>query len=715
MSDGTGTILIVDDEAFNLDMLSRRLQRSGFTVCAAEGGCQALELAGQVDFDLVLLDQMMPDVSGSEVLQSLRKRFTPEQMPVIMVTAVAESERIAEALEAGANDYITKPIDYKVALARIKIQLARKKAEHALRVSEERYALAAKASRDGLWDWDLSSGDIFYSPRWREMLGIDEGNIETTPQAWFTRVLQSDRGALEEQVRDCLDGRSNVLQCSYKILHTDGTLCWMNCRAVVTCDAAGQPVRMSGSQSDVTEEKTQDALTRLPNRVYLLGHLDHLCSQGAVALPFALLFLDLDRFKVINDSLGHAVGDDLLRAVAGRLQVACAALAEARPGSCAVAARMGGDEFAILARSPEVLETAKLLASNVQAAMRDPFYLEGRVLQCAASIGIAAAAPENASPEQMLADADMAMYEAKKQGRGEVVVFDPKMQQVIMERLQLESDIHQAVHRNELEVAYQPKVDLASSRIYGVEALLRWNHPQRGCLQPNVFIPIAEETGAIVDIGAWVLRTACEQIRKWHLSMPAHPLLELSVNLSTYEFKQPDLVRSVARIIEETHFPAAALHLEITESALFENFETARAVLLELKSLGIRLEVDDFGTGYSSLKYLGELPFDFLKIDRYFTQNLTTNQPSSSELVQTILTMAEKLGLEVIAEGVETEPLSFMLQELGCRLGQGYLYSKPVSAAAMCKLLVAGRAPLMPPPYNPAMNSAGAEIAASQA
>ncbi len=715
MSDGTGTILIVDDEALNLDMLSRRLQRSGFDVCVAEGGGRALELTEQASFDLILLDQMMPDVSGSEVLQSLRKRFTPEQLPVIMVTAVAESERIAEALEAGANDYITKPIDYKIALARIRAQLARKKAEHALRVSEERYALAAKASRDGLWDWVIATGSVFYSPRWREMLGIDEQNVETTPEAWFTRVLQTDRNALEEQVRDCLQGHSDVLQSSYKILHADGTLCWMNCRAVVTRDCTGQPVRMSGSQSDVTAEKTQDSLTQLPNRVYLLGHLDHLCSKGAAASPFALLFLDLDRFKVINDSLGHAVGDDLLRAVAVRLQLACTAFAEISPGSCAAAARMGGDEFAILARGPNVLETAKLLAASVQAAMREPFYLDGRVLQCATSIGIAAATPATASPEHMLADADMAMYEAKKQGRGEVVVFDPRMQQVIMERLQLESDIHQAVHRNELEVAYQPKVDLASSRIYGVEALLRWNHPQRGCLQPNVFIPLAEETGAIVDIGAWVLRTACQQIRDWHLSMPAHPLLELSVNLSTYEFKQPDLVRSVARIIEETHFPAAALHLEITESALFENFDTARAVLLELKGLGLSLEVDDFGTGYSSLKYLGELPFDFLKIDRYFTQNLTTNQPSSSELVQTILTMAENLGLEVIAEGVETEPLSSMLQKLGCRLGQGYLYSKPVSAEAMCKLLVAGREPVMTPPYHPALSPAGAEIAAGQA
>lgn len=715
MSDETGTILIVDDEVLNLDMLSRRLQRSGFTVLMAEGGQQALEAIEQASFDLILLDQMMPGVSGSEVLKTVRTLFTAEQLPIIMVTAVAESDRIAEALEAGANDYITKPIDYKVALARIKAQLARKRVEHALRLSEERYALAAKASRDGLWDWNVVSGAIYYSPRWREMLGIDEECIESGPETWFLRVLGEDRKALTEAVRECLEGRSSVLQCAYRMLRTDGVLRWMNCRAMVTRNAAGETVRLAGSQSDVTEEKTQDALTQLPNRVYMLGYLNSLYSLGAAAPPFAVLFLDLDRFKVINDSLGHLAGDDLLRAVASRLRDACTAQAGVNSGYSAEATRMGGDEFAILLRGPEVLETAKRLAARIQVCMRSPFYLEKRVLQCAVSIGIAAASPTHSRPEHILADADMAMYEAKKQGRGEVVIFDPHMQQAAMERLQLESDIHFAMERNELEVVYQSKVELASGRIYGVEALLRWMHPKRGYLQPNVFIPIAEETGAIVNIGAWVLRTACEQVCAWQKLLPAHPLLELSVNLSPYEFKQPDLVRSVARVLEETQFPRAALHLEVTESALFDNLEAAREVLHGLKALGISLEIDDFGTGYSSLKYLRELPFDFLKIDRYFTQSLDPNQPSTSELVQTILAMAQNLGLEVIAEGVENAPMSVTLQELGCRLGQGYFYSKPVSAEAMCKLLVIERNPLVAPAHTPTSFFSGPRLIAGQA
>ena len=701
MNDEAGTILIVDDEALNLDMLSRRLQRSGFTVSVAEGGRQALEAIAQASFDLILLDQMMPGVSGSEVLRIVRTSRTPEQLPIIMVTAVAESDRIAEALEAGANDYITKPIDYKVALARIKVQLARKRAEHALRLSEERYALAAKASRDGLWDWNIVSGIIYYSPRWREMLGIDEERVESTPETWFLRVLEEDRTALIDAVQECLEGRSSVLQCAYRMLRMDGTLRWMNCRALVTCNAAAEPVRLAGSQSDVTEEKTQDALTELPNRVYMLGYLGSLYSLGAAAPPFAVLFLDLDRFKVINDSLGHLAGDDLLRAVASRLRDACAIQAGINSGYSAEATRMGGDEFAILLRGPDVLEIAKRLAERIQAGMRKPFHLEGRVLQCAVSIGIAAASPTHSRLEHILADADMAMYEAKKQGRGEVVIFDPQMQQAAMERLQLESDIHLAIERNELEIVYQSKVELASGRIYGVEALLRWQHPKRGYLQPNVFIPIAEETGAIVAIGAWVLRTACEQVCAWQMSLPANPLLELSVNLSPYEFKQMDLVRNVAQVLEETHFPAAALHLEVTESALFDNLEAARKVLHGLKALGLSLDIDDFGTGYSSLKYLKELPFDFLKIDRYFTQSLDPDNPATSELVQTILTMAQNLGLEVIAEGVETAPMSVTLQELGCRLGQGYFYSKPIGAEAMCKLLAVERKPLLAPVCSP--------------
>lgn len=715
MSDETGTILIVDDEVLNLDMLSRRLQRSGFMVSVAEGGRQALEAIDQGSFDLILLDQMMPGVSGSEVLRTVRTSFTPEQLPIIMVTAVAESDRIAEALEAGANDYITKPIDYKVALARIKVQLARKRAEHALRLSEERYALAVKASRDGLWDWNVLSGIVYYSPRWREMLGIDEKCIELSPEAWFLRVPGEDRKALMEAVRECLEGRSTVLQCAYRMLRADGTLRWMNCRAVVTCNAAGEPVRLAGSQSDVTEEKTQDALTQLPNRVYMLGHLDSLHLLGVAAPPFAVLFLDLDRFKVINDSLGHLAGDDLLRTVASRLREACMTQAAVNPGYSVEATRMGGDEFAVLLQGPEVLETAKHLAERIQAGMRKPFHLDKRVLQCAVSIGIAAASLTHSSPQHILADADMAMYEAKKQGRGEVVVFNPQMQQEAMERLQLESDIRLALERNEFEIAYQSKVELASGRIYGVEALLRWRHPKRGYLQPNVFIPIAEETGAIVGMGAWVLRTACKEVCAWQMSLPAHPLLELSVNLSPYEFKQPDLVRSVARVLEETQFPAAALHLEVTESALFDNLEAARKVLHGLKALGLSLEIDDFGTGYSSLKYLRELPFDFLKIDRYFTQSLDPNQPSTSELVQTILAMAQNLGLEVIAEGVETAPMSVTLQKLGCRLGQGYFYSKPVSAEAMHKLLAAECKPSVEHAYTPTSCFLGPELVARQA
>lgn len=691
MNDSTEKILIVDDEAFNLDMLSRRLQRSGYAVSVAGGGREALEAVEESSFDLVLLDQMMPELSGSEVLAAIRARLAPEQLPVIMVTAVAESDRIAEALESGANDYITKPIDYKVALARIKAQLARKKAEDALRLSEERYALAAKASRDGLWDWDLVSGEVYFSPRWREMLGLEDRQIEPNVEAWFSRVLGSDREALAAAVQACAEGRSSLLQCSYRMLREDGALRWMNCRAVVTSDAAGKAMRLAGSQSDVTEEKTRDALTQLLNRTYMLSHLDRLYLLGAAAPPFAVLFIDLDRFKIINDSLGHTAGDELLQAVAGRLRDACSAQAGSGHGCSAEATRMGGDEFAIILWGPEVLAAAGRLAARIQADMRKPFYLEGRVLQCAMSIGIAVAGPTHTKPEHLLADADTAMYEAKKHGRGEIVVFDPKMQQAALERLQLESDIHFAVERNELEIVYQSKVDLSSGRIRGVEALLRWRHPKRGYMQPNSFIPLAEETGAIVGMGAWILRHACVQARAWQMSLPEQPLLELSVNLSSHEFKQPDLVGSVQRVLEETGFPPAALHLEITESALFENFEAARKVLHGLKALGISLEIDDFGTGYSSLRYLKELPFDFIKIDRYFTQSLDPKEPSTNELVHTILAMADNLGLEVVAEGIDNAPVSVLLQELGCRLGQGYFYSKPVSAEAMRELLTAER------------------------
>ena len=716
-----GLLLVVDDEALNLDMLSRRLERSGYSVQVASSGREALKLISENSFDLVLLDQMMPGMSGAEVLHTLRSELSTEVLPVIMVTAMAGSDRIIEALENGANDYITKPVDYKVALARIRSQLARKRAEAALRQSEERYALAAKASRDGLWDWDLCTGVVYYSPRWKEMLGLGD-EVEPNAEAWFSRIVAADRAATVTAVETYLRGSDDVLQCAYRMLHADGSMRWMACHGITTRGESGDPIRVAGSQSDVTDEKTRDALTGLPNRLMLIAQLDYDIAReierarsGVSAQPSpssqALLFLDLDEFKTINDSLGHVAGDHLLKDVAARLTLAGEARAledgNTRPP---LVARMGGDEFAILLESARPGVAIVALASEVQRQMREVFDLDGIPVLCTFSIGAALGSPAHRGAEDILREADIAMYTAKAQNRGELVIFNPRMGDIASQQLELENDIRSAVAGNELEVLYQPKVDLSTGLTYGVEGLVRWNHPTRGLLQPGVFIPIAEKTGVIVDIGKWVLQHACLQVRVWHKQFPLGPPLELSVNLSPREFKQKNLVEEVRRILLETDFPPALLHLEITESVLLDDMTAARATLYALKEMGVGLDIDDFGSGYSSLKYLRELPFDSLKIDRYFTAGLDPSHPVSGELIRAILTMANVLGLEVVAEGIESQMHSTTLQTLGCRYGQGFFFARPLNATAVHDLLTLERSALSPfcppillsPPLRPA-------------
>lgn len=692
-------LLLVDDEELNLDMLSRRLERVGFLVEVASNGRDALRLISERSFDLVLLDQMMPGMSGAEVLETLRADAISQTLPVIMVTAVAESDRISQALESGANDYITKPVDFTVAVARIRAQLVRRSYEMAIRQSEERYALAARASRDGLWDWDLRNDLVYFSPRWKEMLGVKD-EIMDTPDAWFSRIVGADRLAVRNIVEKYLQGKEEVLQCDYRMRHSDGSWRWMACRAIATRNDDGFPYRLAGSQSDVTEEKTRDILTGLPNRLRLISYLESVMEesdgnseQSSVSSPdrYAVLFLDLDSFKVINDSFGHVAGDHLLKCIANRLQLAVDTTMTKGSGHPALVARMGGDEFAILLQQNGTKDVVETLAAEVLMRMREPFELFERTVHCIFSVGATLQHTSHRVPEDVLREADIAMYNAKAHKHGELVIFHQTMLDKDTEQHELELDIRSAIGAGEFFVVYQPKVDLATETTYGVEALVRWNHPLRGVLSPALFIPIAEKTGVISALGRWILQESCRQVRTWHDLFVSTPPLELSVNLSPCEFKQSTLVSDIEQTLLETGFPAKSLHLEITEGVLFEDINAARATLCALKGIGVVLDIDDFGTGYSSLKYMRELPFDNLKIDQYFIRSLDPNRPSSAEMVRTILSMANNLGLQVVAEGIETEVHRNTLKDLGCRFGQGYYFSRPVSAVAIENLLSAQR------------------------
>lgn len=689
MLTNTKPLLLVDDDPTNQDLLSRRLNRAGYTTEMAASGYEALDVLARCEVDLVLLDSMMPGLSGIDLLRQLRQRFSPTRLPIIMVTALGESERVVEALNLGANDYISKPVDFPVALARIKAQLERKRSEEALRQSEERYALAARGTNDGLWDWDLQTQRIYFSPRWKAMLGYPETEIDGRPEEWLSRVHKDDRAALQAELSAHWDATA-ARECAieHRMLHKDGSYRWMLSRGVVERDNRGKAIRMAGSQTDITSSKTFDPLTGLPNQTLFHDELAACLERVArePGRPFTVLLLDLDRFKVVNDSLGHTAGDELLIHVAQRLRSAVRnAPPPSREAPHDVIARLGGDEFAILLENVNE-EGAIRIAERIRESIHASFKLETREVFTTASIGIVPGNPGYRTPTEVLRDADTAMYKAKSLGRSRFEVFDAEMRAQAVARLELESDLRRAVDNQEFVLYYQPKVSLKTGKIMGVEALIRWRHPSRGIVPPDHFIPLAEETGLIVPIGLWVLREACLAMQRWHAEFPTIPPLEVSVNVSVRQFREPDLQAQVAAILAETHLDPASLQLEITESVLMDDLDSVARLLENLKTLGVGLKIDDFGTGYASLKCLNRLPFDVLKIDRTFVLNMSGIN-GTGETIRTILLLAEKLGMEVVAEGIERKDQLLELQALHCDYGQGYYFSPPVEPEALSNLI----------------------------
>ena len=682
-------LLIVDDNEMNRDMLARRLARKGYVIGLAENAQDLLQRVKQDVVDLVLLDIEMPDISGLDALKALREQYSPAELPIIMVTAKTQSEDIVRALDLGANDYLTKPIDFAVAVARIGTQLSHKKAQEALKESEERYALAARGSNDGLWDWNLSANVVHFSPRWKAMLGYQEGEIGERPEEWFDRIHDADRERVKKEIAAHQKGLTPHFESEHRVLHKDGSFRWMLSRGVAVHDASGNALRMAGSQTDITEGKVSDPLTGLPNRLLFIDRVGRLIKHTKRRKDqlFAVLFLDLDGFKMVNDSMGHLIGDQLLLGVANRLEKCLRSTdTVARLGETFTVARLGGDEFTVLLDDIKDPSDAKRAADRMMKALASPFLLGGKEVFTSVSIGIALGNSAYEQPEDILRDADTAMYRAKSLGKARYEVFDADMRASVMARLQLETDLHRALERGELRNFYQPIVALASGEIAGFEALLRWQHPTRGLLGPIEFIPVAEETGLIRELGWWNLREACRQISEWRGGLIAQRRLTISVNLSAKQFLQPNLVEDIRKLLTELALPPEALKLEITESTVMADPTAAVEMLQQIKSLGIRLAIDDFGTGYSSLSYLHRFPLDTLKIDRSFISGMG-DDGEGMEIARTILPMANNLRLDVVAEGVETVQQVAMLKKLECKYGQGYYFSRPLSAEGTTALL----------------------------
>ena len=566
--------------------------------------------------------------------------------------------------------------------ARLEQEIAeRQQAEAALRESEERYALAERGANDGLWDWDLRSNTVYYSPRWKSMLGYAEQEIGTAVKEWTDRVHPADRDLLETRITTHVNGKSAHLECEYRIRHRDGSYRWVLCRGLAVRDGAGKPYRMAGSQTDITARKTaeeqlvhdafHDALTSLPNRSLFIDRLDHVIagSRRQDSSLYAVLFLDLDRFKVVNDSLGHTVGDSLL------IEVGCRLKSCLRPGD--TVARLGGDEFAILLEHIADAAGAEEVTRRIEKALAAPFRIQGQDVYTTPSIGIAVKSDRYEWPEQILRDADIAMYEAKANGRARHEFFDADMHASVIDRLQLEADLRIAVDRREgFALHYQPIMDLQNHSLTGFEALIRWNHATRGVIYPLEFIPLAEETGLIVPLTDWIIGEACRQLKTWQGKFPSDPPLTMSVNVSSRVLLQQDFADSVASRLRAEGIEPGTLALEVTESVIMEHTEPVLDTITRLQKMGIRIHIDDFGTGYSSLSYLHNFPVNALKIDRSFIAKMSSAN-ENQEIVKTIIALAQNLNLKVIAEGVELNHQLAAVSGLACQYGQGFIFSRP--------------------------------------
>ncbi|MDH4100712.1 MAG: EAL domain-containing protein [Nitrospirota bacterium] len=565
-----------------------------------------------------------------------------------------------------------------------------KKTEEALRESEERYGLVVQGVNDGIWDWKLASNQVYFSGRWKEMIGYAGSEIGEVVEEWFNLVHPDDLPELRSRIGAHLEGKLPSLDAEYRVLHKDGSWRWMLCRGAVLPDASGRPSRMAGSQTDITRRKEielqlahdamHDPLTGLANRILFMDRLSHAVERAKrhEGCLIGVLYLDVDNLKLVNDRRGHNAGDSLLVRMA-RAMESCL-----RPED--TLARMGGDEFAIILDDIKNMDSVTQVADRILESIRLPVKVNAHEIIAGASIGLAIGKGGEEKAEQLLRDADIAMYRAKSAGGGRYEVFDQSMRAQIMERHMLETELKLALERNEFDVYYQPIVSHGNEGGVEVEALLRWRHPERGVLLPSQFMHVAEETGLIVPIGEWVLRSVCLQSKKW--CDADLPRIRIMVNVSARQFRSQYIPTLIWSILSETGVAPSALGIEITESIAMQDTDLAVDALTELGAMGVNVSLDDFGTGYSSLAYLKKFPIQSLKIDQSFVRDIPLNFDDMA-ITSTIVAMAHSMNVRAIAEGVENEDQLAFLKEHQCDGMQGYLFSRPMSGEMMAELLQA--------------------------
>ena len=691
-------VLLVDDDEVNLMLTAVALRERGFAITEAGSGEQALGMLSHWVPDIIVLDALMPGMDGFRTCTELRTLPGFENMPVLMLTGLDDDASITRAYQAGATDFFVKSTQWSLLAGRLHYLLRASRTRVELERSKSRLARAQDLARMGSFDWRRANtaahGGLVISPEGLRVFGRSPSE-RLGLRPLLRMVPPSDRRGLLRMLHEVL-AHSSVLATDVPVNLLDGRQRIIHVEAEPEFNEHGQSAGYTGIVQDVTDRRIAedkirhlanfDALTLLPNRRQLIWRTERALEHARrLNHQAALLLIDLDRFKIINDTLGHAAGDDLLVEVARRLRAcvrhcdqvmegALEAVGSRSHRTLEAVGRLGGDEFVALL--PEVADErdAERVAARVLEAMREPIFVAGQECFVTASVGIALFPRDGAAVADLLRNSDVAMYAVKSQGRNAASVYSPQLAGRGREKLELESALHKAIERNELVLHYQPKVDVRAARMVGAEALMRW---QRGntLVPPAEFIPLAEETGLIVPLSEWAIREAARQAKSWSVSFGFSD--SIAVNLPNRLFERSDLVEHIHQSVGTYGVPHRAIQLEITETGLMKDLQNVIPSLHRLNEIGVEISIDDFGTGYSSLAYLTTLPISELKIDRSFVRDLGIT-PQSSAVVTAIIALARSLGLRVIAEGVESLRQMEVLHRLGCGVMQGFLFSRPI-------------------------------------
>ncbi|MGD9601567.1 MAG: putative bifunctional diguanylate cyclase/phosphodiesterase [Gammaproteobacteria bacterium] len=691
-------ILIVDDDPMMRFLARETLEPRGFRIAEAENGAECLTLATELRPDLILLDVQMPVLDGFTTCSRLRVLPHCQNTPVLMMTGLDDVGSIQHAYQVGATDFVTKPLNFALLEFRLYYMLRAKGVADQLRSNEALLETAQRIARLGHWEYAPTLGFTRWSRHTDEVLGLPPETTVGSVDALLDYVVPDDRALVRAAFQDCLT-RADDAPIEYTVTDCAGVPRIIQQFMQRQAQQDGT-VSIIGTVQDITERRRAeqqihdlafyDGVTGLPNRTLLEQHLvDVLAAAPGQGLELALLTLNLDHFQRFNEHFGHLVGNELLHAMGRRLTTAIRRDGGSRGHLMDMLARSAGDEFCLVVAHPDARQAGMQIARRVHDVVRTPFAIKGEQFTVTVSIGLAVADATAQSPEALIRHANLAVNHAKRQGRDHTEAYSPEMETRAEQRLSLETKLRQAIGTDQISLHYQPKLRASTLELTGMEALVRWEHPELGRVSPADFIPIAEETGLILPLGEWILHEACRQVVAW--SRLGFTGLVCAVNLSAAQFRDHGLPQRIAQILRDTGAEPAQLQLELTESLVMQDETLGLAMLGQLKALGISLAIDDFGTGYSSLSYLKRLPVDIVKIDQSFVRELS-EESDDAAIVEAVIALAHSLRLEVIAEGVEQGPQLEFLRRLGCDEVQGYLLGKPMPGATFTDWLVDAQA-----------------------